>query len=111
MAETIANLTGIKPHYVRPPYGDRRAVVTYAARHPDAPIAYWDLGFGDWDRVEVEEVRIRIKRELRDGMIILVHDGASPDSEYKDRSQAIEITRILLDECKAAGLSVRRLPE
>lgn len=100
--QSITAATGSIPHFFRAPHGYRGPFVARAI----APYHYVAFGwtFGVWDsaRPGVEEIRSRVRRRLRPGAIILLHDGDGYDP-YGDRSQTAEALTGIIADIRAAG--------
>ncbi len=69
--EIIASVTGEKPVFVRPPYGDLWA---YQLKSLDYYFINWSVNAFDWDVESSDEVYEGIIKNAEDGAIILLHD-------------------------------------
>jgi peptidoglycan/xylan/chitin deacetylase (PgdA/CDA1 family) len=100
--EAIVRATGIPPTCFRAPHGYRnpylrRAVVAYRY-----PVFGWTFGVWDTDRPSAAVIRQRMRRGLRFGEILLLHDGDGYDPEG-DRSQTADALPGIIEDCRAAG--------
>ena len=68
----IYEATGVYPSYVRPPFGawlkDMELSVTML------PV-FWDVDTLDWKSQNIGSILSIVEKEVRDGSIILMHDG------------------------------------
>ncbi len=67
----IRELTGEKPQYVRPPYGDWNEELECQT---GLTTVLWDVDSLDWKYRERSRVVEKVCREVEDGDIILMHD-------------------------------------
>ena len=70
-SDVIKDITGVKPFFVRAPYGD---VSAYQLKKLDAFFISWSASTYDWAEPGEEEVYKRIMKKAGDGEIILLHD-------------------------------------
>lgn len=86
----IYEITGEYPLYLRPPYGawpkNLELCVTML------PV-FWDVDTLDWKSKNVRSVENIVKRQVKDGSIILMHDSFSTSVEA-----ALEIADMLTEE-------------
>ena len=99
----IQQATGVAPKYFRPPFGYSNPRIFRAAREVGLTVVGWTArGF---DTVDTDPDRIvkRIKRRLRPGAIILLHDANIP------ADRLITTVKTLLDTVHSLGYEVVRL--
>jgi peptidoglycan/xylan/chitin deacetylase (PgdA/CDA1 family) len=107
----IAAATGAAPRAFRAPHGYRNPFVHRAARRLGYTVFGWTFGVWDSDaRVSAEEIRRRVRRRLRPGAIILLHDGDGYDPHGDRRPTAAALPGIIAD-ARAAGYVFRPLGE
>src|SRR5256885_5820998 len=109
--EIIGDGAGRVPRAFRAPHGYRNPFVTVATRR----LGYTVFGgmFGVWDsdpRVSAEEIRRRVRRKLRPGAIVLLHDGDGYDPQGDRRRTAPALPGIIAD-ARSAGYTFRALGE
>lgn len=89
--QTIKEITGMTPMYLRPPFGEWN-------RKEDCPeqmiSVYWDIDPLDWKTEDADIVARRILSEVEDGDIILLHDV------YKT---SVDAAFLIVDEMTALG--------
>jgi len=100
--EAIVRATRLAPTCFRAPHGYRnpylrRAVIAYRYR-----VFGWTFGLWDTDRPGVEVIRQHMQPDLRQGAILLLHDGDGYDPEG-DRSQTADALPGIIADCRAAG--------
>lgn len=100
--EVITDVTGHVARSFRAPHGYRGPFVSRAI----APYQYQTFGwtFGVWDsaRPGAERIRARVRRGLRPGAILLLHDGDGYNPRGDRRQTAEALTGIIAD-VRAAG--------
>lgn len=69
--EKIRAVTGVRPEYVRPPYGNWNAKLEEAV---DMIPVFWDVDSIDWRLKNTEKVTAKVVKDTEDGDIILMHD-------------------------------------
>jgi peptidoglycan/xylan/chitin deacetylase (PgdA/CDA1 family) len=94
----IQQLTGSKPATFRPPYFDYNDEVSAVCERFGYPvIGAMNTDATDWEMPGVEHILIKSRNHVRNGSILLFHDG------FGDRSQSIEAVRTLVNELALQG--------
>jgi Predicted xylanase/chitin deacetylase len=96
--ELIKQVTGSRARTMRLPYlaGDERVhALLERAGYPS--IGALNMEAKDWDMPGVDHILACSRREVRNGSILIFHDG------YGDRSQSVEAVRVLTKELAADG--------
>lgn len=78
----IFEITGVYPSYIRPPFGAwRKDLELSVTMFP----VFWDIDTLDWKTQDPDRVLKIVEKEVRDGSIILMHDGfqASVDAALR----------------------------
>ena len=107
---SITDVLGQTPRCFRAPHGLRNPAVHAVARELGYDVFGWTLGVWDTDRPGAEEIRRRVRRGIRPGAIILLHDGdgyASPG----DRAQTAEALDGIIRDAQDQGYEFRPLSE
>jgi len=94
--------SGITPHLVRPPHGFRDPVVMEMMAERGLKVVEWSVMSRDWLNPGVDTIVERTVSKVKNGSIILLHDGdgiASQDS----RAQTIEATRHIIEILSTRG--------
>src|SRR5947208_10412422 len=109
--DIIGNVTGRVPRAFRAPHGYRNLFVTVTTRRLGYTVFGWTFGVWDSDaRVSAEEIRRRVRRKLRPGAIVLLHDGDGYDPDGDRRRTAAALPGIIAD-ARSAGFVFRSLAE
>lgn len=106
--QAITGVTGQIPRSFRAPHGYRGPFVARAI----APYRYhsfgWTLGVWDSARPGVELIRARVRRGLRPGAIVLLHDGDGSDP-LGDRWQTAAALPAIIRDIRDAGYRLESL--
>ena len=89
--ELIKSITGSRPQYLRPPYGDWNENLECRV---DLTTVFWTVDSLDWKLKNTEKVVRRVEKSVDDGAIILMHD-IFPTS--------VEAALRIVDDLKAQG--------
>ncbi len=106
----IAGETGVTPRCFRAPHGLRNPFVTGAARRAGCTVVGWTFGVWDSARPGAATIRDRVRRGLRPGAIVLLHDGDGADPAG-DRAQTAEALPDILEDARDLGYSFGALAE
>jgi peptidoglycan/xylan/chitin deacetylase (PgdA/CDA1 family) len=109
--ELIAGATGVSPRSFRAPHGYRSPFLRPVTRRLGYTVFGWTFGVWDSDpRVAADEIRARVRRKLRPGAIILLHDGDGYDP-VGDRLRTAAALPGIISDARAAGYTFRPLGE
>lgn len=108
--DAIGRATGRAPRSFRAPHGYRNPFVGAAARRLGYRTFGWSFGVWDTARPGAEEIRRRMRRKLRPGAILLLHDGDGY-ADPGDRSQTAEALPGIVADARAAGYEFRPLAD
>jgi peptidoglycan-N-acetylglucosamine deacetylase len=102
--EAIERITGTRPTLFRPPVGHTNPNIARVVDALDLTVVGWSAAGRDGlASAHVDDVVARVRRELRDGAIVLLHDAP----ETGDREPAgIKALPAILDAIAAEGLDV-----
>ncbi len=109
-SDLIERLTGRRPTLFRAPHGWRNPWVDREARRAGCIPVAWTLGVWDTDRPGVEVIVRRTLRGIRDGCILLVHDGRGVE-DGADSSQLVRALPTIIDEIKRRGFHLVTVSE
>jgi len=93
----IAQLTGVTPTLVRPPYGTSNATVLAVIGDRGAVSVLWSVDTEDWRNRDVEVTTARALTDVEPGSIILMHDI---------RPTTVEAIGGIVDQLQAAGFTL-----
>ena len=102
--------TGQTPRAFRAPHGYRSPFLRSVARELHYAVFGWTFGVFDTARPGAEEIRRRVKKRLRPGAIVLLHDGDGYDPEG-DRMQTAEALPGIIEDARASGYEFGSLSE
>ncbi|WP_425059664.1 hypothetical protein SCACP_02610 [Sporomusa carbonis] len=98
----IAGIIGYAPHVVRPPHGFRDAVVMDAMAEYNMKVVEWSVSSRDWVNPGVDIIVGRTLGKVKNGSIILLHDGDGV-AGAASRAQTAEAARQIIDKLLAQG--------
>ncbi|MBP2652661.1 MAG: polysaccharide deacetylase [Firmicutes bacterium] len=99
---TIMDITGKGTLLVRPPHGFRDALVMEMMAERKLSVVEWSVASRDWTNPGVETIVDRTLSKVKNGAIILLHDGDGVE-QAASRAQTVEATRRIIRELKAEG--------
>ncbi len=100
--QAIEWATGERPRAFRAPHGYRSPYLRAAARELGYTVFGWTFGVFDTARPGGDEIRRRVRRRLRPGAIVLLHDGDGYDPEG-DRMQTAHALPGIIEDARNAG--------
>ena len=101
-SNVIMAVTGSVPHVVRPPHGFRDPVVMEMMNERGLKVVEWSVMSRDWTNPGVEVIVDRTVAKVKNGSIILLHDGDGIASAAS-RIQSVEATRRIIQTLSAQG--------
>ncbi len=106
----IQHTTGVKTRLFRPPFGARDYAVINVARQMGYQVIMWSVPLPrDWEGPPPTVIRDRVLRYVRDGSIIVLHDGNRGKSG--DRHNTVEATKLIVEALHAQGYRFVTVPE
>lgn len=100
--QVLIAITGHAPTIVRPPHGFRDAVVMDVMSEKKLQVVEWSIACRDWVNPGVEVITSRAVSNVKNGSIILLHDGDGVAASAS-RAQTVEATRRIISELKKQG--------
>ena len=98
-SKAIADATGMRPQFFRPPFGARRPAVLRIVGELDLTPVMWNVTCYDWKTINVDRIernaQARIEGDPSLGHIILLHDGGHTRLGV-DRSRSVEASERLI---------------
>ena len=108
--EAIRQSAGVKPRWMRPPYGFRSPQLHgIVMRRGNAGVAMWSAMARDWKTQPAEPVIQRLRR-ARGGDIVLLHDGDHRVLRG-DRSHVVKALEYWLPRWKDSGIRFASMDE
>jgi peptidoglycan/xylan/chitin deacetylase (PgdA/CDA1 family) len=108
--DAIESVTGVTPRSFRAPHGYRSPFLISIIVDMSYTVFGWTFGVFDTARPGVEEIRRRVRKRLRPGAIVLLHDGDGYDPEG-DRMQTANALPGIIEDAQAAGYGFGSLSE
>jgi peptidoglycan/xylan/chitin deacetylase (PgdA/CDA1 family) len=106
----IAEVTGVRPRWFRPPYGVLSGGTLWAARELGLTPVLWTAWGRDWLAGPPVYVVTEVMRTLRDGGTVLLHDSDCTSRPGSWRS-TVGALPMLSEQVRARGLEVRTLAD
>lgn len=94
----------------RPPFGGRRPTVLRIARELGLEPVMWNVTGYDWNAPPATEIERKVRRQIRGGDVILLHDG-NHKQLGADRSQTVLATDHLITRFKEKGYEFVAIPQ
>ena len=107
----ISEITGIKPTWLRPPYGINGVGLEDFCRAHGLTIAGWSTDANDWNPHSKQELFELMISQVTAGDIILLHDGHDAHPDVPGRRYLPVILGPILERLIAAGFHLVTLDE
>jgi len=107
--KVIEEATGQKTTLFRPPYGDKDALTLQQTRKLGYVMIEWSVSAEDWRRPGVEKIVHNVVPHVRNGSIILLHDGDK--IRRGDRSQTVAALPRIIAQLRQEGFQFVTIPE
>jgi peptidoglycan/xylan/chitin deacetylase (PgdA/CDA1 family) len=109
--ETIAEMTGARPHWFRPPYGAVSSSTLVAGRRADLQLVLWTTWGRDWKpRATGRTVAADVRRTYVPGATVLLHDSDITSVQGCWRSTLAALP-LLAEQWASMGLTVGPLAD
>ena len=108
--ETIESVTGVTARSFRAPHGYRSPFLISIIVDMSYTVFGWTFGVFDTAKPGAEEIRRRVRKRLRPGAIVLLHDGDGYDPEG-DRMQTADALPGIIEDARSAGYEFAPLSE
>ncbi len=109
--DTLTESVGVRPEWMRPPYGAMSAGTVMAARQLDLRLVLWSTWGRDWrDNATPASVVADVETDLEPGATVLLHDSDCTSAPGCWRS-ALGALPLLAERFDEAGWAVGRLSD
>lgn len=108
--KTIEQVTGVKPHIFRPPYGEKTPWQLDYIKSKGLVTITWDVSANDPNISDPYTIADRIISKTRSGSIILLHDGRGIRHGF-DRSPTVKALPMVIDALLEEGYSFVTVPQ
>lgn len=96
-SEALARIAGTQPTFFRPPYGEYDDRTLSCAQQAGMVTVLWDVDPRDWERPGATAISQYSLNAVRNGSILLLHDGGG------DRSQTVEALPHIIETALLQG--------
>lgn len=106
----IQSTTGVHTLLFRPPFGARDYAVLNVAHQLGYTVVMWSVPLPrDWRQPPPQVIRDRVLRYVKDGSIIVLHDGNR--GWGGNRANTVEATKLIVEELQRQGYGFVTVPE
>lgn len=98
----IQSITGHAPTAMRPPHGFRDPAILAAMKERNLKVVEWSVMSRDWTNPGVETIVERTLSKVKNGSIILLHDGDGLEAKAS-RAQSVAAARIIIERLQEEG--------
>lgn len=105
-ALAINRIIGKTPTLVLPPFGFHNEIADTAIYSRNNKIILWSLDTDDWQGPDAATVKERIVPKMKNGYIVLQHNGVNPHL-----GGSVEALPIMIEELKKQGYAFVTIPE
>ncbi|MBQ8590812.1 MAG: polysaccharide deacetylase family protein, partial [Firmicutes bacterium] len=81
-ADTIEEISGIRPTVFRPPFGAYNNSLIEVCEEQGYKVIQWSVDSLDWKDITTEQIVERVTRNVEPGSIVLFHNNAEHVEEY-----------------------------
>jgi len=106
----IYQVTGVKPHLFRPPYGRKTPWELEYVKMKGLVTVTWSSSANDPSQPPPNTIEKLILENVHPGMIILLHDG-NGIKHGSDRSRTVAALPYIIESLKAQGYTLVTVPE
>jgi len=107
--KAIEDATGQKTTLFRPPYGDEDTLTLRQTRKLGYVMVEWSVSAEDWRRPGLDKIISNVVGHVRNGSIILMHDGDK--LRRGDRSQTVAALPRIIARLRQQGYEFVTVPE
>ncbi len=88
---------GVQVRHWRAPWGVTTAASAAVAADLGLELVRWDLDTRDWRGDSAAAMHARVAGEIRDGSVVLMHDGLGPGARRADCRETVRLVPALLE--------------
>ena len=102
----LLRTVGVRPRLWRTPWGDTAPWSAQVAHERQLRIIGWTVDTHDWRGDTAAQMFRATENRLRDGAIVLAHDGIGPGARRADARETIEYVALVAEHAAATGLAL-----
>lgn len=113
VTSALAVLAGVgaEAAWWRPPWGICTPATDMVAARHGLRLIRWDIDTHDWRGDDAEAMLLRADEQMRDGGVVLMHDGLGPGARRAGCRNTIDLLAPLIERARALDLAVGALDE
>jgi peptidoglycan/xylan/chitin deacetylase (PgdA/CDA1 family) len=100
---------GVRPSLWRTPWGDTAPWSVPVAREHGLRIIGWSIDTHDWRGDCAQDMFLATREELKDGRIVLAHDGIGPGALRDGAEETLGYVELVAEHARARGLGLEAL--
>lgn len=100
---------GVSPRLWRVPWGQPAPFTAEIAAARDLALVGWDVDTHDWRGDHAETMLSDTRAGLREGAIVLAHDGIGPGARREGAAQTLRYVGLVAEHARRAGLTLSAL--
>lgn len=108
--KALSDAVGGHSNLFRPPWGARRPGVFNLVRQLGLQPVMWNVTGFDWNAPSAEFIEQKVSRRIRDGGVVLLHDGGHLNFGA-DRSNTVRVVDRLVLRYKGEGFEFVTIPQ
>ncbi len=109
-ATALQDLIGDTARLFRPPHGGRRPAALRIIRSMGYEPVMWSVSGWDWNAKSPEQIERTVRRQVRGGDVILLHDGGHQRMGV-DRSHSVQAAELIIRRYLDEGYTFVTVPE
>lgn len=102
--QEISRITGKKPKFMRPPYGNVDEAVKVCIQSMDMKVLLWSYNTYDWAAKCKEDILYKLVDQVREGEILLFHS-------YENKQPTVECLPVLIKTLRNRGFNLVTVSE
>lgn len=116
-ARALRRATGVRPRFLRPPFGFQSPAAGLIARALGYTVTHWSISANDWRGEPAAVLVDRVLSQLQPGAIILLHDALEPPPESStlvvsyDRVATVDALPRIIEGIRNEGYRLVTVPQ
>jgi len=103
--QSIYSVTGVSPHFYRPPHGKKSPWELYFVKQDNMVEVTWNISVSELNGDSADTIARKIASQAKPGAIILLHDGYGTDHNIPqaDKSLTVAALPLIIDSLYEQG--------